>query len=219
MKDEVQAILERPFDKQYIKQRTQVGKKLDYIEAHNVIHRLNEAFGPTDWSFSIGETIQTVDEYIVFGTMCVEMVCKSQVGSAQIMYKKGTEHVPENMVGLGDNIKSAISDCIKKCATLFGVALHLYGAVEGHSTPPQKPKSGAQEQRMPSTGNRASTYDGKLHTAVKELEKDIMVATGMSQNELRIKLTGSKGLNTSDAEAMKVYKGLLENEKETDSDE
>ena len=30
------------------------------------------------------------------------------------------------VISLGDDLKSAATDCLKKCATLFGVGLHLY---------------------------------------------------------------------------------------------
>src|SRR2546430_1441283 len=32
----------------------------------------------------------------------------------------------ESIISLGDDLKAAATDCLKKCATLFGVGLHLY---------------------------------------------------------------------------------------------
>jgi recombination DNA repair RAD52 pathway protein len=49
-------ILEQPFGPEQIKQREgNFGKKLDYIEGHAVIQRLNDAFDG-DWSFTITTT-------------------------------------------------------------------------------------------------------------------------------------------------------------------
>jgi hypothetical protein len=31
-----------------------------------------------------------------------------------------------SIISLGDDLKAAATDCLKKCATLFGVGLHLY---------------------------------------------------------------------------------------------
>ena len=46
-------LLEKTFSPDQIKQREgNFGIKLDYIEGHNVIHRLNDAF-EAEWSFSI----------------------------------------------------------------------------------------------------------------------------------------------------------------------
>jgi len=48
-------LLEKPFDPSQIKQREgNFGKKLDYIEGHAVIQRLNEALD-VRWSFAILE--------------------------------------------------------------------------------------------------------------------------------------------------------------------
>lgn len=48
---------------------------------------------------------------------------KTQVGASDIKYLQSS---PTTMVDFGNDEKAAISDCIKKCATLFGVGLDLY---------------------------------------------------------------------------------------------
>jgi len=46
-------LLEKPFDPSQIKQRKgNFGNVLDYIEGHEIIRRLNEAFDE-DWSFKV----------------------------------------------------------------------------------------------------------------------------------------------------------------------
>ena len=53
-------LLEKPFNPDQIKQREgNFGKMLDYVEAHTVIQRLNDAFD-SRWSFEIVE--QKIDD-------------------------------------------------------------------------------------------------------------------------------------------------------------
>ena len=108
--------LSRPFNPSEIKQRKGPGgKMLDYLEAHSVIARLNEAF-EGQWTFRVLDRIVTEEEIAVLGELTAENEMKQQWGS-----KTREEHVP-----LGDTIKAATSDALKKCSTLFGVGLHLY---------------------------------------------------------------------------------------------
>ena len=118
MESSVREILEREFEPGLIKKRKgRGGLVLDYLETATVIRRLNEAFG-SDWNFRVLE--QGVDTEAkaawVLGELTALGLIKQQFGAKDI-YEKST---------LGDNLKSAASDCLKKCATLFGVGLHLY---------------------------------------------------------------------------------------------
>lgn len=109
-------ILTRPFDAAQVKNRKGPrGKMLDYVEAHSVIARLNEACDG-EWSFRVLDHEVTDEEVLVLGELSVEGVTKQQFGS-----KQREENVP-----LGDSAKAAASDSLKKCATLFGVGLELY---------------------------------------------------------------------------------------------
>jgi hypothetical protein len=49
-------------------------------------------------------------------------VAKSQFGKSRITRARKDNSI----VSLGDDLKAAATDCLKKCATLFGVGLHLY---------------------------------------------------------------------------------------------
>jgi recombination DNA repair RAD52 pathway protein len=74
-------LLEKPFDPEQIKQRDgNFGKKLDYIEGHAVIHRLNEAF-EAEWSFSVMEhlILKETDEVLVVGQLRAGNVVKTQL--------------------------------------------------------------------------------------------------------------------------------------------
>jgi hypothetical protein len=96
---------------------------IDYIEAHAVITRLNAVFG-LDWNFEIlqWERIEESDEVLVWGKLTACHHVKHQFGSAEITREKASG----TALSLGDDYKAAATDCLKKCATLLGVGLHLY---------------------------------------------------------------------------------------------
>lgn len=123
-------LLEKQFDEKFV----QKIQGFDYIAIHAVIQRLNDSLEPMGWSFVMDQDRIVGEEILIFGTLIVRdgdvIVSKSQVGSKKIAYYKGKDHVSENVVDLGNDYKSAVSDCIKKCATLLGVGLYLYGEVE-----------------------------------------------------------------------------------------
>ena len=109
-------VLTHPFDAAQVKSRKGPrGKILDYLEAHSVIVRLNDAFDGA-WSFRVLQHDVSDSEVVVLGELSAEGEVKQQFGS-----KQREENVP-----LGDTAKAAVSDALKKTATLFGVGLELY---------------------------------------------------------------------------------------------
>src|SRR5436309_2089649 len=115
-------ILERPFPPEQIKRRQGTnGDVLDYIEGCTVIQRLNECFD-AEWIFEIQEHRVYDDEVVVLGKLTAQGVSKSQFGKSRITRSKKDNAI----ISLGDDLKAAATDCLKKCATLFGVGLHLY---------------------------------------------------------------------------------------------
>jgi hypothetical protein len=116
-------LLEQPFDAKYIKQRKgRNNMMLDYLETHVVIQRLNESLDG-QWSFEVVSHEQIGDEVVVLGKLTTDGICKMQFGSSNITRAKGTNEI----ISIGDDLKSAASDSLKKCSTLLGVGLHLYG--------------------------------------------------------------------------------------------
>jgi hypothetical protein len=115
-------ILEKPFAPEQIKRRQGTnGDVLDYIEGCTVIQRLNECFD-AEWIFEIQEHRVYDDEVVVLGKLTAQGVAKSQFGKSRITRAKKDNSI----ISLGDDLKAAATDCLKKCATLFGVGLHLY---------------------------------------------------------------------------------------------
>lgn len=142
-------LLEKEFESSQIKQREgNFGKRLDYIEGHCVIARLNEAF-EAEWSFSILEhwILKETDEALVVGQLRAGNVVKTQFGSSRIARARESGEP----ISLADEYKAAATDAIKKCASLLGVGLHLY-TDNGHrgSERPEKGRSGSGNGRLSS---------------------------------------------------------------------
>ncbi len=136
-------LLEKPFEPAQIRQRRGRNGLLDYIEGHNVVHRLNQALDGA-WSFEITHHEVREDEVLVLGKLTAEGITKMNFGVSQVTREKGSGA----LISLGDDLKAAATDALKKCATFLGVGLHLYadkplngrGAVgRGNDAPPRPP--------------------------------------------------------------------------------
>lgn len=115
-------LLEQEFDKSQIKTRKgNYGKDLDYVETAAVIQRLNDALD-ADWSFEIVEHIIKDDDVTVLGKLSTNGVTKMQWGSRKIVKNRKTGEI----INIGDDLKAATSDSLKKTASLLGCGLHLY---------------------------------------------------------------------------------------------
>ena len=109
-------------------------KVISYVSGSDVIRRLNECFGLA-WDFVVTDKIVDVDigQVAILGSLTVTIntdgnvtkITKQQWGSSQIgCFNNG------RVVSLGDDIKTATTDSLKKCATMLGVALYLYDGDE-----------------------------------------------------------------------------------------
>jgi hypothetical protein len=122
-------LLEAPFPAEAIKTRPGAfGNSLSYLEGHTVIARLNAAFDGR-WSFEVVSHQILDDEVLVQATIRVEPAgpVKTAFGSSSITRDRRSG----NATNLGDDLKAACTDALKKAATLLGVGLYLYGASAG----------------------------------------------------------------------------------------
>ena len=108
---------------EFIKKRqARGGQVVPYVEGGYITARLNQVFGPLNWNFQVvRETIQ--DKAVsVYGELTVLdhknnwRVTKGQYGS----------HERHDNIPIGDTLKAASTDSLKKCASLFGFALDVY---------------------------------------------------------------------------------------------
>jgi len=152
-------VLTRPFDPAQIKQREgRGGKMLDYLETHAVITRLNEAFSGA-WSFEAVEYKTMEGEIIVKGRLTAQGISKEQFGGSEIDRNKQTG----KPVSIGDDLKAAASDALKKCATLFGIGLELYEKKgQGQTQRPTQQRPAQQADRRPGTGQNGQQKPGSV---------------------------------------------------------
>jgi len=141
-------LLEKPFEPAQIKQRKGRNGLLDYIEGHSVVHRLNQALEGA-WSFEITQHEVHEDEVWVLGKLTAEGITKMQFGVSQVTREKDSREI----ISLGDDLKAAATDSLKKCATFLGVGLHLYAdkplngrgaATRANGAPPRTPDGPAR---------------------------------------------------------------------------
>lgn len=120
------AFLTQRTPKKFIKSRPGPGgKPISYVEVGYVINLLNQAFG-WDWDFRIQEQQIGKTQVWVRGELTVRLrdkqIVKGQYGGAEIKWNRSTNQP----LSIADDLKAAASDCLKKCASLLGVAGDLY---------------------------------------------------------------------------------------------
>lgn len=129
--------LQQPTPPDFIKTRKGKGnQEFTYVEGGYVLARLNEAFTPLGWEFEVVEQGILDHEVWVRGKLVVKdfktgfTISKSQYGSLERRAK----------MPLGDALKGAATDALKKCASSFGIALDIYWKHEAGDAPQDKPK-------------------------------------------------------------------------------
>ena len=151
-------LLEKPFEPAQIRQRKGRNGVLDYVEGHSVIQRLNEALDG-QWSFEILQHEIREEEVLVLAKLTAEGITKMNFGVSQVT----RERESGSLVSLGDDLKAAGTDALKKCATFFGVGLHLYAekpltgrgpAARGAPAPPRPAPEPRPPARVPVNGTR-----------------------------------------------------------------
>lgn len=116
--------------KHYIKKRpAKGGGEWDYVSGGYVRKVLNLMFG-WDWDFEILSEMIRDGEVIVKGKLTCRAngrtIVKTQYGKKEIVFKKGTE-IP---LSIGNDLKSAATDSLKKCAADLGIAGDVYNKNE-----------------------------------------------------------------------------------------
>ena len=209
-------LLEKPFDPNQIKQREgNFGKMLDYIEGHNVIHRLNNAF-ESIWSFTIlkHEVLKETDEVIVLGELSSGDVVKTQFGSSKITRARETGEA----ISLSDDLKAAATDAIKKCATLMGVGLHLYNNDGNPAGKQQNSSNHLSGSNANSNHGRNNSHHGgnggngrisaKQHKYILDIIKDLGM-TKSALNQQCVQAYGSVLDHISRTDASNLIADLL----------
>lgn len=109
------------FDERDVKYRA--GKKdgpknLAYIKARTAMNRLDEVFGPENWS-----SAATVHGDVVISTITVRLT------GGEVVTHQNLSGIDPPWPGFEDfsvRVETAMSDAFKRCAVMFGVARYLY---------------------------------------------------------------------------------------------
>lgn len=126
---QLQLLLKKTPEK-YVKMRpAKGGGQWKYVSGGYVRKVLNLMFG-FQWSFEILDEKVLHGEVIVKGRLtCTSngvTISKMQYGNKDIMCKKGTE----TPLSIGNDMKAAATDCLKKCAAELGIAADIYNPEE-----------------------------------------------------------------------------------------
>ena len=175
----VREVLEAPFDAELIKTRPgSYGAELSYVEGHEYIKRLNEAFAGA-WSFEVVEHRVLESEVLVLGKLTCELGNKTAFGGSSITYAKDSGEI----ISLADDLKAAATDSLKKAASLFGVGLHLYGgdtATQG--TTDTAPPKQRQSRSKPSNGNGDGHGNGDSDDAPRLTSRQLGAILAIGKN-------------------------------------
>ncbi len=133
---QLQHILKRT-PEQYVKKRpAKGGGQWSYVTGGYVKKCLNLMFG-WDWDFEV------ITEQILHGEVVVKgrltcrtagkQIVKMQFGNKDIVFKKqtpqeiekGLDRIP---LSIGNDLKAASTDCLKKCAAEIGIAADVYNS-------------------------------------------------------------------------------------------
>jgi hypothetical protein len=191
---------------EFIKQRPGKGNKtFTYVEGGYVVARLNQIFSPVGWNFEVVKEQIEPNEVVVRGRLTIKdhkngySIAKDQYGT-----KERNAGVP-----LGDTLKAAATDCLKKCASLFGIALDVYWPQLDEDKLPAGVVKGvkAKGEAMPGKGQKMNkTQVLNMLVAKIKAEKD---QTILSQYFEKI----NSNPNFSQDEKAKLIKAIAEQRK------
>ena len=116
--------LTEPFPQEMERSLNKGGTNLTYIPISEVINRLNKIIGVENWSFTVKNWQQLgnsiVAQVSVVAIISGNSVTREGVGGQKIkMTKQG------DPVDIGDEVKGAVSDALKKAVQTLGVGLYL----------------------------------------------------------------------------------------------
>jgi hypothetical protein len=125
--------LSEPFPPNAVEKRQGAhGRMLDYIATETVIRRLNKV--AMQWDFRITDKHIQEGLLVIWGELTIPgLGTRSGTGVQQLQ-------------GGEDMWKGAASDCLKKCATLFGVGIELYGPDLEAGEMPEQPNLPARDR-------------------------------------------------------------------------
>jgi hypothetical protein len=183
------------FDAKHHKTKSIGGATLTYVDGEMVVSRLNEVLGLGGWSFEVKDIKVLEDEVWALGRITAygpdRTIVREQAGGQIINRKRGIPAQPARaaqpadgdrpaipaveaqpavkgeIIELSNDIKGAITDCLKKCATLMGVGLYLFNPderreVEAEMREASRPKPAPRPAAPPTPIRDAAVLTGAV---------------------------------------------------------
>lgn len=197
------------------------GLQFAYVEHGYVTERLNMVFG-FNWDFEVVDKQILEDEVIVEAKLTVrtpggQTIVKTQFGGADIK-RHASGARSGRPLSIADDFKAAASDALKKCASLLGVGLDLYGRDrpeeldEAPPAPQPKQEAGSARIEVVDLGQALGSIDGarsgmSTDLQVREIVK-LVSKSGMDMKELLGRLEVSSLDELTEARAERVINRL-----------
>ena len=146
------------------------------------------------------------DEVLVLAKLSAEGISKMQFGVSQVTREKGSGQP----VSLGDDLKAAATDALKKCATCLGVGLHLYADKPlGGRAPSARPGTAPPRPpipHQPATGAPTPPSPPSVNGDGAPSEKARVQGNGATPRQLDAiwKVAQAKGLEPAAVESMSL---------------
>lgn len=168
-------ILQRTPAKHIYRRKGKGGRDFDYITGTYAKKVLNYTFGWL-WNFEIKNHIidHEAKQCIVLGRLEIKndknevIIVKEQFGRADIKYYKDGK----GTVDLGNDLKAAATDALKKCASELGIASDVYGANEFKEIEVEKKE--IEKKKQPKLSEIINTIrKTKAHNILEEIKKKV----------------------------------------------
>lgn len=231
--------LSKKLEKSWIKQRTQGRTTLSYIGGHTVIHLLNHAFN-YQWSFEIvKEEIAQSEPKPIYVYENRQRVLKTDnqgnpVKEPQPPVAKVLGRLTVPGLGVKEQFgskilvggaseqesafKAASTDALKKCASLFGIGLELYGEEEYdfedeqvQETQPQSVQQNKPASQQPVNTNSQETKNQASQAPQQETRASNQGVQEPDQpaNQSQSQTPNITGWNKEDVMKLKELKQIL----------
>jgi len=195
------------------------GLQFAYVEHGYVTERLNLVFG-FNWDFEIMDKQILEDEVIVEAKLTVrtprgQTIVKTQFGGAEIKRHASGPKMGRPL-SIADDYKAAGSDALKKCASLLGIGLDLYGRdrMDENAAPSDEPQVVPKAPQRESAASHVTplnaSVDGLCTPAQAQEIKRLARQCGMTQADMCASLSVSDISELTEARAERVLRRLRE---------
>lgn len=174
--DEQKAMLEAPLNRSHVKQRTQAGRKLDYVEGWHAIAEANRIFGFDDWWRETVDMREIRAPEQIDGKWRVGYIAKVRVQALGVI-REGTGYGSGIDKDVGNAIESAVkeaeTDAMKRALMTFGnpFGLALYDKEQAavvSDTAPQQQSQPAQAEPKKYTKEQSRKFYSDLEAAIRD---------------------------------------------------